>query len=483
MGSIPIICSIQLYIKLNELNYIKTKSINAKSFFTSIAIIFILMLFSYVLTFILPGGEYTRYVTQSGNTMVDVSVPFKVVDSGMPFWKWVLAPLLVLGSDTGSTLIIVIAFLFIIGGVFRSFRLYGLNEYLLNKIVYIYGNNKYKLMYVLILFFMCIGSFAGTFEAVIPIVPIVVSLSIVLGWNGVLGLAISLLSVECGFAVGIMNSFTVGVAQTLSGIQMFSGAWLRIISFVLIYILLSIFLTRCAKRLDKCSIEQSIAKFEIDTRMDKALKFFLISILLGIVCILSFSLISSLRKYTMILIVITFFIAGVGAVKIAGMKLDDFIKTFFDGVISMIPCVVVILMASSIKYILTESNIMDTILHGAVSIADGMPNELLIIFIYCLCLFINFFIPSGTAKAFLLIPLIVPLAQIFGISAQLCVLAYAFGDGFSNVVYPTNPGLLISLGLSDISYIDWIKFSWKFHLINFILTSLILEFGLMVGYC
>jgi len=441
------------------------------------------MLFSYVLTFILPGGEYTRYVTQSGNTMVDVSVPFKVVDSGMPFWKWVLAPLLVLGSDTGSTLIIVIAFLFIIGGVFRSFRLYGLNEYLLNKIVYIYGNNKYKLMYVLILFFMCIGSFAGTFEAVIPIVPIVVSLSIVLGWNGVLGLAISLLSVECGFAVGIMNSFTVGVAQTLSGIQMFSGAWLRIISFVLIYILLSIFLTRCAKRLDKCSIEQSIAKFEIDTRMDKALKFFLISILLGIVCILSFSLISSLRKYTMILIVITFFIAGVGAVKIAGMKLDDFIKTFFDGVISMIPCVVVILMASSIKYILTESNIMDTILHGAVSIADGMPNELLIIFIYCLCLFINFFIPSGTAKAFLLIPLIVPLAQIFGISAQLCVLAYAFGDGFSNVVYPTNPGLLISLGLSDISYIDWIKFSWKFHLINFILTSLILEFGLMVGYC
>ena len=94
----------------------------------------------------------------------------------------------------------------------------------------------------------------------------------------------------------------------------------------------------------------------------------------------------------------------------------------------------------------------------------------------------NFFIPSGSAKAFMLIPLIVPMAQIFGLSAQLCVVAFAFGDGFSNVFYPTNPVLLISLGLADVSYSKWVKFSWKFQLMNIILTSAILLFGLAVGY-
>ena len=94
----------------------------------------------------------------------------------------------------------------------------------------------------------------------------------------------------------------------------------------------------------------------------------------------------------------------------------------------------------------------------------------------------NFFISSGSAKAFMLIPLIVPLAQIFGISSQLCVLAFAFGDGFSNVLYPTNPVLLISLGLADVSYGKWFHWSWKFQLLNLLLTSALLLFGLWIGY-
>jgi uncharacterized ion transporter superfamily protein YfcC len=94
----------------------------------------------------------------------------------------------------------------------------------------------------------------------------------------------------------------------------------------------------------------------------------------------------------------------------------------------------------------------------------------------------NFFIPSGSAKAFMLMPLIVPLAQVFGISSQLCVLAFAFGDGFSNVFYPTNPALLISLGLAKVSYGQWAKWSFKFQLCNLLLTSLLLLLGLAVGY-
>ena len=86
----------------------------------------------------------------------------------------------------------------------------------------------------------------------------------------------------------------------------------------------------------------------------------------------------------------------------------------------------------------------------------------------------NFFIPSGSAKAFMLIPLIAPIAQIFGLSMQLCIVAFAFGDGFSNVLYPTNPALLISLGLANVGYNDWFKWVWKFILLMIILGGLLL---------
>ena len=82
----------------------------------------------------------------------------------------------------------------------------------------------------------------------------------------------------------------------------------------------------------------------------------------------------------------------------------------------------------------------------------------------------------------MLIPLIVPMAQLFGIPEQLCIVAYAFGDGFSNVFYPTNAALLIALGLANVSYGKWVRYSWKFQLANLVLTGALLLFGLAVGY-
>ena len=150
---------------------------------------------------------------------------------------------------------------------------------------------------------------------------------------------------------------------------------------------------------------------------------------------------------------------------------DDLDKTFAS------------LMAASIKYTMVEGKILDTLLHAAVEAGGNMSRAELVLFIYLICLVMNFFIPSGSAKAFLLIPLIVPLAQLFGISSQLCIVAFAFGDGFSNVFYPTNPALLISLGLANVNYGKWAAYSWRFQGLNLLLTSGLLLLGLTVGYC
>ena len=149
--------------------------------------------------------------------------------------------------------------------------------------------------------------------------------------------------------------------------------------------------------------------------------------------------------------------------------------TFFQAVF-------MILMANSIKYTLVEGNVLDTLLQGAIDIAGTLPSWVVILFIYLIVLVMNFFISSGSAKAFLLMPLIIPVAEVFGISAQLCIVAFAFGDGFSNVIYPTNAVLLITLGVTGVDYGKWLKWSLPFQMANLILTSGLLLFGYMIAY-
>ena len=458
-------------------------NIGVRSFIIAIGIIFLLMVATYVLTLFVPGGEYARTVDAAGHTVIDPAGGFRYVDGGIPFWKWLLSPFLVLGAEGSGTIIAVLIFLLVIGGVFNSLTAGGLMNYMLGKIVDRYGHVKYRLMSILILFFMGMGSLVGSFEEVIPMAPIVVALAIALGWDAVTGVAISLLATGCGFAAGIANPFTIGVAQGLAGLPMFSGMWLRIVSFILIYAVLLWFIRRHARKVERPADETGIAvEYVQDERMDRGLKLFAVILTAGIVIVLSSSFIRVLQDYTMIIVALMFLVAGISSVLVSGMSVKELGRTFIGGIIAISPSVLMILMASSIKYTMVESKILDTLLHGAAEMAGGMPTAGVVLFIYGICLLMNFFISSGSAKAFLLIPIIAPLAQLFGIPMQLAIMAFAFGDGFSNVIYPTNAGLLITLGLSDVSYGDWFRYSWKFQAINLVLTSALLLFGLVVGY-
>ena len=387
---------------------------SVKSFITAIVVIFVMMILTYALTFMIPGGY-------------------------IPFWKWILSPILVLFAEDAGSLIAIIALLIVLGGVFNSLDKFGILRLLLDKVTMKFGKSRRVLLAVIPLFFMGLGSAAGSFEECVPLVPVVVALAIRLGWDALTGLGMSILAAGCGFAAGVCNPFTVGVAQELAGLPMFSGLWYRAVAFVLIYILLMVFLLVHVKKIEKPMDEKMLEDM------------------------------------------------GKGSVKqiahSSGSRLWKLAITFKDGVMSVLPGVLLILMANSIRFTLMEGNILDVILQGAVSMASEMPRWSVILFIYGLVLFLNFFIPSGSAKAFLLMPLIVPTAEAFGISAQLCVMAFAFGDGFSNVFYPTNPVLLISIGLANVSYGTWVKWSAKFQLVNLILTSALLLIGLSIGYC
>lgn len=462
----------------------KGLNINTRSFLTAIFVIFVLMVLTYGLTLVIPGGAYVRTTDINGNTVIDTTVPFQQVQGGIPFWKWILSPILVLGAEGNGTLLAVIAFLLVIGGIFNSLDKCGVMKYMLDRIVYLFGNARYQLLAVITFFFMALGAFIGSFEECVPLVPIVVALTVRLGFDALTGLGISILAASCGFASGVCNPFTVGVAQNVVGLPMFSGLWLRALSFGLIYLLLTGFIIFHAKKVER-PLDKSVSDsaFRINKKMDRALICFSCILGVGIVLVLCSSVVTVLQDYNMIIVAVMFLVAGIVATLVSGMPAKALGKTFLDGLISIFPAVLMILMASSIKYILVEANILDTILHSMVTTASTLPEWIVILFIYFVVLIMNFFIATGSAKAIMLMPLIAPIAQIFEIPVQLCIMAYAFGDGFSNAFYPTNPVLLISLGLADVSYGKWVKWTWKFQALNLILTSLLLLFGLAVGYC
>ncbi len=435
----------------------KGLNISAKSFVTAIAVIFVLMILTYGLTFVVPEG-------------------------GIPFWKWALSPVLVLGAEDNVSLIAVLVFLLVIGGVFNCLEKCGLMKYMLDKITYRFGHKRYQLLALITFFFMAMGSLIGSFEECVPLVPIVVALAIRLGWDPLVGLGMSLLAIGCGFSAGVCNPFTVGVAQEVAGLPMFSGMWLRAIAFVLVYALLIVFLFWYAKRVEK-PVTERMENFDFtnNKKMNQALVSFVVLLGIGIATVLSSALIKELQSYTMIIVAVTFLFAGITA-SVMSKSGKNLLSLFFHGMGSVLPAVLMILMANSIKFTMQEGNILNPLLNGAIEIAQTLPRWSVILFVYLVVLVLNFFIASGSAKAFILMPLIVPVAAKFGISAQLCVLAFAFGDGFSNVFYPTNPVLLISLGLADVSYSKWAKWSIPFQAINVALTSGLLLLGLAIGY-
>ena len=264
---------------------------------------------------------------------------------------------------------------------------------------------------------------------------------------------------------------------------------------MLIYGLLIAFLVPYAKKIEKNPKKSMIydpamadrwaalrTDYVQEKRKDRALIVFALVLGGGILLILLSSVVPFLQDIIMPLIALIFLIAGTASSLTSGMRLKGYLKSFGKGMVNILPAVLLILMANSIRYTMTESKILDTILYQTVQLTQNAPSGVVVLMIYALALVLELFISSGSAKAFLLMPLIAPIADLSGISRQIAVLAYAFGDGFSNVFYPTNPVLLISLGIVGIGYGKWFRWSAKIQAAVLLLTCGLLLFANAIGY-
>ena len=471
--------------------------ISTKSFITSVLILFVLMMAAGVLTHIIPAGAFEKVMVDGKESIVPGTFQF-TGEGGYPIWRWFTAPIEVLWSSDAVTVISIILFIFIIGGVFTVLDKSGMLQYIMDSLVERFRDSKYKLMAVLILFFMLFGSVFGLFEELVALVPIVIILSHALGWDSLTGLGMSALAAGFGFSSATLNPFTLGVAQELAGLAPFSGLPFRIVVFVISFGILYLFLSRYAKKIEKDPKRSSVYDEDVNMRarysdvtalpelpnkehLGKTVKIFATALILVILYVVAGFFIPALSAVSLPVMALFFLVGGLIGAK-ASHYGGSIFKDFVGGVGAIAPSALPILMAMSVKLIISNGGIMDTILFYVSDKVTQMGPFGAIIMIYLLVLILNFFIGSGSAKAFLLIPIIAPLAELVGLSKQVAVQAFCFGDGFTNMLYPTNAVLMITLGLTVVSYPKWFKWTIGLQLCMLLVNCALLVLAVAIGY-
>jgi uncharacterized ion transporter superfamily protein YfcC len=450
--------------------------IGVKAFLQSFIILLALMIVTGILTLVIPPGTYDR-VQVEGREMIDTA-SFRFVDRpDYAIWRWFTAPLEVftIGVDRVTVLMIVVLIL-LIGSSFAVMDKGGILRATLDTLVRKFGNRKYILLLVLSFFFMLLGGVFGILEEVVILVPVMVGLSFALGWDSLVGLGMSILATNMGFSAAIINPFTIGISQRIAGLPALSGSWFRAIMMVVIYVIFAFFLVSYARRIEK-DPKKSLVHAEDTTERSKYQGFDIHTMgeenprmrgatrwLAGcLVCILAMPFVSSLvpgmADLTLPLVGLLFVTGGIGSGLISGMGGKNVAKAMWEGLGGIAPGVPLILMAASVKHIAFTGGIMDTILHSAAQTFSGVSPITGTFLIYAVALILEIFISSGSAKAFLLMPIILPLADLIGVTRQVAVTAYCLGDGFANMAYPTNAMLLIALGLTAVGYPKWIRWT------------------------
>lgn len=481
----------------------KTIQISKKAIIVAVCVIMVLVIGAYILTFVLPRGEYQR---NENGSIIEGTYRENPDLEGIKFWQFLLSPLMILSpSQPGASMVYsIMLLLIVIGAIFTALDECGILIYMIEAVSNRFKNKKYTLIFVMSFVFMFLGSAVGMFEELIPLVPIAVMLSYAMGWDAFVGLGISVLSACFGFAAGVVNPFNVGISQKLGGIPMFSGMGLRILAFVLSYIVLTTFLYFYAKKIEKNPKKSFVyeedllrkQEFDFDNKVftpepnkAKALKWFSawICVVIAIAIISIFwrkpvFFGQSLADLILFITVFVYIIAGIGAVVMCGIKGKKLWKLLGKGALTLLPAVAMILFAGGVRYIIEKGDVMDTILYMAISSIGTKPPMVAVLLIYLVIFIFEIFIPSGTAKAMLIMPIIFNICSAVGIDGQVAVLAMAFADGFSNMLLPTNAGLLLILGMTTVDYPKWFKWVLPINLVLLSITIGILALAQFVVY-
>ena len=466
-------------------------SISVRSFVTVAVLLLVVLFFCGSLSYFIPQGAFERDAESN-----IIPGTYQAGDvKGIALWRVITAPVRVFASEDALTIIMISVFLLIMSGVFNLLDKTGGIKTFIEFIMRRLRDKGGPFVCIMILLFMLFGSLFGMFEELVTLLPLIIVFMLSMKLDTMMGLGACLMAACFGFSTAITNPFSVGTAAQLAGIAVSSGVWLRAVFFSIVYLILCGFLLGYLKKIRLTP--QASPTYEMDQKRRESLilrkggksqdqqKIFRVyATFFGFqgVLLVAIACIRAISGLAIPILAASFLIFGLIAGQIVCRNFRKVLSYFLQGAVAMLPAVAMIALASSVKLVMVESNIIDTVMNAVLQLLVGKGNFVTILLIYALILFLQLFIGSASAKIFLVMPIVLPITNALGISPTLVILTYCMADGFTDVILPTNPVLLIGLSMANVSYWKWLKWTWKIQVLLFAVSVTVLYFGVLIGY-
>ena len=430
-------------------------------------IIFAMILLSALLTWFVPGGEYVK--GEEG------TLSYRDVESVPQFFGVFTA--LYHGFVKQSGIII---FILIVGGSFWLLNSTGAISVGIGRFIRSVGRYHKVVLVAITLLFSLAGAIFGMSEETIPFVGIVVPLVVSMGYDAFLGMLIVYVAANVGFSSAFLNPFTVGIAQEMAELPLFSGMEYRLFCWAILTLLLILFVLFYAKSVYKApqaAAEQQT--FAAPQPMSAAQKIILLILFASIVLLVVGV---TLWGWYMAEISGLFLAMGIVSGIVAGYDSGRISSEMIAGAKDILSSALVVGLASGIIVILQEGRIIDSILNSLQAALNNAGGEWSLSAMYGIQALINTIIPSATAKAAITIPIMAPFSDMVGVSRQAMVLAFQFGDGFTNMITPTSGVLIASLSMARITYSEWVRKIWRPVLALMVIGLLLLLGTLLITF-
>jgi len=442
-----------------------------KNFPNAFVIILSVIIFSWVLTYIIPSGTFDRISDESTGVTQVINNSYHPIDAE----KLSLFDLFLAIPRGISGRVETILLILFTGGCFYVIEKTGALTESLDKLVYILKGREVLSLIILSTVFLIGGMTIGLQEEVIAMTPILLTFGRSLGYNKFTIILMSYGSAVLGSSFSPSNPFAVIIAQREAQLPLMSGTNLRLVVLAIAFLLWIIFLIRYAYR---NKIDREITpnqNTKISTR-----SFIIVSMLALTFAIVVYGLLK--LEWGFNEITASFFVCGILAGLIGRMSFNKTCETYIDGFKEMIFAAILLGLANSISLILREGQVIDTIVHALFGPLQYLPPTLSAVIMMVSQTILHFPIPSYSGQAVLTMPILVPLSDLIGISRQVCVLAYQYGAVMMDMLVPTNGALMAILAISDTTYDKWLRFAWKPTVLILALAALVLVIAVLIGY-
>lgn len=443
-------------------------------------ILFAVLLLGFIATYIMPSGTFERETIDGVERVIPNTYESTDVEA-LGFLDFFNA--IQMGMVQSADIIFLILFT---GGMFEIIERSGALKGSISRAIKLTRNNEFWLITVVCTIFAVTGAVGAVANAVIAFVVVGVIIARALKLDPIVAVAITFGANFVGFSVGFMNPYTLGIAQDIAELPLFSGALLRIIVFIIMLAATIWYIWRYVKKLMK-DPNQSLIGIYTDEQEDNALDVpFTLRhklLLTFVVLCLGFFVYGSIELGWTINHMSAFFVfIALGSGIIANMHYNTLATTFIEGVQKLVYGAMIVGLARAVIVILEDGAIIDTIVYGLSVPLGHLPPVLSAIGMFGSNALLNFLVNSGSGQAMIAMPLLTPLADMVGVTRQVAVQAYQFGDGLTNLIFPTSGILMASLAVAKVPYIKWLKWIFPLFLIWLVIAVITLVFGVLIDW-